>query len=60
MTGRPETQVKLRGDVVTNIAEMQDLLEATLGVRLSKSQVIANAVKYALSNTSIPHRGKVS
>jgi|GEM_PF-5237954 len=55
-----ETTVKLRGDVVSNISEMQSIMEAQHGLVLTKQQIIHQAIKYALGHTSIKHGGKVS
>lgn len=59
-----ETSVKLRGDVVGQISELQDAFREKHGMKLTKQQVLQGAVQYALDNmkasVSVPHRGKVS
>tara|TARA_R100001129_G_scaffold185923_1_gene175729 strand:+ start:1395 stop:1592 length:198 start_codon:yes stop_codon:yes gene_type:complete len=60
-----ETSVKLRGEVVGQIVELQDAFRKKHGMKLTKQQVLQGAVQYALDNMKkkaepVPHLGKVS
>lgn len=57
-----ETSVKLRGEIVDQIGQLQDVFRKQHGMKLTKQQVLQGAVQYALDNmkTAIPHHGKVS